>query len=180
MSSPDLMPDKNQSSLVSNSIMSTPQSVTLRPATADDEGFLRQVFASTREAEFSILPEPQREMLIAMQFNLQRQQYSAGYPQAEHNIILLDDVAVGRLLVDEADREIALVDIALLSEYRNQGIGTYLLDQLLARGQKANKAVRLHVFKTNPARLLYERLGFSKIGDDGMYLEMLCPAGVKS
>jgi ribosomal protein S18 acetylase RimI-like enzyme len=158
--------------------MSTPQSVILRPATADDEGFLRQLFVSTREAEFAALPEAQREMLMVMQFNLQWQQYSAGYPQAEHNIILLDERTVGRLLVNEADREITLVDIALLPAHRNLGIGTYLLDQLLARAAKANKAVRLHVFKTNRAQALYERLGFSKIGDDGMYLEMLCPPGV--
>jgi ribosomal protein S18 acetylase RimI-like enzyme len=160
--------------------MSTPQSVTLRPATADDEGFLRQLFASTREAELECLPEPQREMLIAMQFNLQRQQYGAGYPQAEHNIILLDEQSAGRFLVDEGDREITLVDIALLPAYRNLGIGTYLLDQLLARAAKADKAVRLHVFKTNPAQVLYERLGFSKIGDEGMYLEMLCQPSVGS
>ena len=106
--------------------MSIPHSVTLRPATADDEGFLRQLFASTREAELEYLPEPQREMLIAMQFNLQRQQYSAGYPQAEHNIILLDEHSAGRLLVDEGDREFTLVDIALLPAYRNLGIGTII------------------------------------------------------
>jgi ribosomal protein S18 acetylase RimI-like enzyme len=158
--------------------MSTPQSVTLRPANADDEEFLRQLFASTREAEFASLSEAQREMLIVMQFNLQRQQYSAGYPQAEHNIILLDERTVGRVLVDEGDREITLVDIALLPAYRNLGIGTCLLDQLLARAAKANKAVRLHVFKTNPAQLLYKRLGFCQIGDDGMYLEMLCQPGI--
>ena len=153
--------------------MSTLPSVTLRPATADDEDFLRQLFASTREAEFASLPEPQREMLADMQFNLQRQQYSAGYPQAEHQIILRGGCPVGRLLVDEADREITLVDIALLPAHRNLGIGTYLLDELLVRAAQADKPVRLHVFKTNPARGLYERLGFSQIGDEGMYLEML-------
>lgn len=157
--------------------MSTPQPVSLRPAAADDEEFLRRLFASTRAAEFASLPEPQREMLVAMQFNLQRQQYEAGYPHAEHNIVVLDDHVVGRLLIDDAEREITLVDIALLSEYRNLGIGTYLIDQLLARAAKTNKAVRLHVFKTNPARGLYERLGFSRIGEDGMYLEMLCQPG---
>jgi ribosomal protein S18 acetylase RimI-like enzyme len=158
--------------------MSTPQSATLRPATADDEGFLRQLFASTREAEFGILAESQREVLITMQFNLQRQQYNAGYPEAEHSIILLDDGPIGRLFVGESDREITLVDIALLPAYRNRGIGTYLLEQLLARAAKANKAVRLHVFKTNRAKVLYERLGFSPIGEEGMYLEMLRQPGV--
>lgn len=160
--------------------MSTPKSVTLRPAAADDEGFLRQLFASTREAECASLAEPQREMLMSMQFNLQRQQYSVGYPQAEHNIILLDGRCVGRLLVDESDRAITLVDIALLSECRSLGIGTRLIEDLLARAARANKAVRLHVFKTNPARGLYERLGFSEIGDEGMYLEMLCQPRVGS
>jgi ribosomal protein S18 acetylase RimI-like enzyme len=157
--------------------MSTPQSVAVRPAAADDESFLRQLFASTREAEFGLLPEPQREALMTMQFNLQSQQYNAGYPQAEQSIILLDDSPIGRLFVDESDREITLVDIALLPEYRKQGIGTYLLEQLLTRATQADKAVRLHVFKSNPAQGLYERLGFATIGEDGMYLEMLRPSG---
>ena len=157
--------------------MSTTKTVNVRPATADDEGFLRELFASTREAEFACLDEGPRETLITMQFNLQRQQYEAGYPQAEHTIILSEDRAIGRLFVDEGDREITLVDIVLLPDYRNSGIGTYLLEQLLARAAAANKPVRLHVFKTNPAQGLYERLGFSKVGDEGMYFEMLRQPG---
>lgn len=158
--------------------MSITQTVSVRPASPDDDGFLRELFANTRESEFASLDEETREALITMQFNLQRQQYMAGYPQAEHSIILSENRAIGRMLVDEAEQEFTLVDIALLAAYRNSGIGTYLLEQLTGRAAAAKKGVRLHVFKSNPAQGLYERLGFSKIGEDGMYLEMLYPPAV--
>jgi len=131
-------------------------SVSLRPATPDDEPFLRRLFASTRSDEFKFLADPsQLEALISMQFNLQRQQYESGYPGADHSIILQNGQPIGRLFVHEGEREVTLVDIALLPECRNCGIGRYLLDQLLTKAASAQKAIRLHVVKTNPARRLY-------------------------
>ena len=65
------------------------QSITVRPAGPDDEAFLAQLFASTRpEFSFLDLPESQKEFLMTMQFNAQRQQYDASYPEAENAIIL--------------------------------------------------------------------------------------------
>jgi len=155
--------------------MSNSELVSLRSATPDDEGFLLKLFGSTRIDEFKFLADVnQIDALIGMQFNLQRQQYEAGYPDAEHNIILHDGQPIGRIFVDEGEREIALVDVALIPEFRNQGIGRYLLDQLLARAAAVKKPVRLHVSKLNPARRLYERLGFSVVSEDGMYFEMIC------
>jgi len=150
--------------------------VSLRPATEADEDFLFELFASTRRDEFKVLlaDEAQLEALVKMQFNLQRRQYEAGYPEADHKIILRDGQPIGRLFVDESDREFTLVDIALLPEHRNSGIGTYLIQQLLSRAANKEKPVRLHVVKSNPARRLYERLGFSLASEDGVYLEMLC------
>jgi ribosomal protein S18 acetylase RimI-like enzyme len=163
------------------SIMSTFESVNLRSATPDDEAFLLRLFGSTRIDEFSFLADAEQiDALIKMQFNLQRQQYEAGYPNAEHNIILHDGQPAGRLFVDEGEPEITLVDVALLPEYRNMGIGRYLLEQLLARAAAAKKPVRLHVMKLNPARRLYERLGFQQVGHDGMYFEMLCEPDVSA
>jgi len=160
--------------------MISADSVSLRPATTDDEAFLRKLFASVRIDEFRLLADPrQLEALINMQFNLQRQQYEAGYPAAEHNIVLQNGQPVGRLLVDQGAREVTLVDVALLPECRNRGIGKYLLEELLAQAATARKPVRLHVVKTNPARRLYERLGFSIIGEDGMYFEMICETGTR-
>lgn len=150
------------------------QPTTLRPATADDEAFLLHLFAVTRP-EFDLLDidEGQKQALIKMQFNAQRQQYDMGYAAAENSIILSHGRPIGRLLVDRSGGDIVLIDIALLPDQRNFGIGTDLIRKVLAEAAGARKAVRLHVFKSNPALRLYERLGFSRVGDQSMYFEMM-------
>ncbi|MGH2397294.1 MAG: GNAT family N-acetyltransferase, partial [bacterium] len=64
---------------------------------------------------------------------------------------------------------IRLMDLALLPAYRGRGIGSSLLDALLAEGQRAGKPVTIHVEKLNRALRLYERLGFRRIADRGVY-----------
>jgi ribosomal protein S18 acetylase RimI-like enzyme len=155
--------------------VATSSLITLRPATAEDDAFLLKLFAATRD-EFKMLiaDENQLAALMSMQFNLQRQQYQAGYPDGRDNIILSHGLPVGRMFTSEGERAITLVDIALLPENRNAGIGRRLLDELLRAAAEKKKAVRLHVFKTNPARHLYERLGFRDTSEDSMYYEMIC------
>jgi len=147
--------------------------ISLRLATAADAAFLLALFASTRD-EFNLLIPDQNQLaaLMSMQFNFQRQQYQDGYPNGKDHIILGDGQPIGRMFTNENERAITLVDIALLPESRNKGIGGQLLDGLLTRAKDAGKAVTLHVLKTNRARNLYERLGFRTISEDSMYYEM--------
>jgi ribosomal protein S18 acetylase RimI-like enzyme len=151
-----------------------PTEITLRPATAEDEAFLLKLFASTRD-DFKMLiaDENQLAVLVSMQFNFQRQQYQDGYSDGEDNIILSNGQPIGRMFISEGDRTTTLVDIALLPEYRNAGIGGRLLDELLKSAAEKGKSVTLHVFKANPARHLYERLGFRDRSEDSMYYEMI-------
>ncbi len=153
-------------------------SVTVRPANREDEDFLFQLFTATRpELSLLNLEESQKQALIRMQFDAQRQQYDACYPQAESGIILSQGQAIGRLLVNRNEPDIILVDIALLPEHRNCGIGTGLIQKLLGEAAAAKRAVRLHVLKFNPALGLYERLGFHRVSDQSMYFEMKCEPG---
>lgn len=154
------------------SMAESTHAVTLRPATADDEAFLFDLFASTRE-EFNFLEAAQRQALLRMQYDTRRFQYEEGYPQAEASIISLENLPAGRMLVNEGEDAITLIDIALLPQHRGSGIGTQLLQDLLKRAVIARKPVELQVFKTNPAQHLYERLGFSLTGEQSMYLEMI-------
>jgi ribosomal protein S18 acetylase RimI-like enzyme len=151
-----------------------PTEITLRSATAEDEAFLLKLFASTRD-DFKMLigDENQLAVLIRMQFNFQRQQYREGYPNGEDNIILSNGQPIGRMFTSEGDRTITLVDIALLPDYRNAGIGGRLLDELLKSAAEKGKSVILQVFKANPARHLYQRLGFRDRSEDSMYYEMI-------
>jgi ribosomal protein S18 acetylase RimI-like enzyme len=146
------------------------KTIALRPATVADDAFLFQVYASTRNAELEGIgwDYKQKNAFLSMQFEAQRLSYGEG----DNKIILLDGRAVGRILVRRTDAEISLVDIALLAEIRNGGIGTNLIQGLLEEAAVAGKPVRLHVLSASPAIRLYERLGFSRIVDDGMYTEM--------
>ena len=64
--------------------------------------------------------------------------------------------------------EIRIVDIALLAEFCNRGIGTTLLRGLQSEAAAAGKPLRIHVERFNPALRLYERLGFRQIDDRGV------------
>lgn len=149
-------------------------SVTLRFSTPDDQDFLFAVYASTRADELSLWgwDDNQKRAFLEMQFRAQSQQYSLCYPQADCSVILLDDLSVGRFLVDRSGPDIMLVDIALLPEYRNQSIGTTLIQSLLNEATGAQKNVALHVLRGSAAARLYERLGFTTVAEDSVYLEM--------
>jgi ribosomal protein S18 acetylase RimI-like enzyme len=144
--------------------------LSLREATAADEEFLYEVYASTRVEELAGLgwDEQQKQAFIRMQF-LARERT---YPRVDNRIIVLNDRAVGRILVERSEAEILLRDVALLTAYRNAGIGSRLVRDLIKEADAAGKPLRLHVLATSPAVRLYERLGFCRTGDDGTYLEM--------
>lgn len=85
-------------------------------------------------------------------------------------MIAVDGVPAGRLYVHRGDAEIRIVDIALLPEHRGGGIGTALLEELLAEADTSGKSVTIHVERQNRALRFYERLGFSVAEDKGVYL----------
>jgi len=144
--------------------------ISLRPATTDDEPFLFKVYASTRIDELEPLgwDESQLQAFLKMQYRAQ----TISYPKADNRIISLDANPIGRLLVERREAEWCLVDIALLRENRNTGVGTSVIRDLLHEAATAEKPLRLHVLNSNPARRLYERLGFANTGGDSIYLQM--------
>lgn len=150
-------------------------SLRLRPATAADDAFLRRVYASTREQELARLDwsEAQKSAFLAMQFEAQDRHYREHYPDARFDVIERGGVPVGRLYVHRWAEEIRIIDIALLPEHRGAGMGGALLRALLAEASEHAKCVTIHVERENPARRLYERLGFRVEADDGaIYLFM--------
>ena len=71
-------------------------------------------------------------------------------------------------------------DIALLPEHRGAGIGGRLLQDLLTEAAASGKRVSIHVERFNPAMRLYERLGFTKQEEVGVYFRMEWSAGQKN
>lgn len=159
--------------------MKTPvkNDITLRPVEPGDEELLYRIYASTRQEELARTgwPEEQRASFLRMQFDAQSRYYREHYAEAEFSVIMADDRPVGRLYVARWPEEIRIVDIALLPERRNAGIGGALLDGLASEPEASGKPLSIHVERLNPALRLYGRLGFGVVEDKGVYLLMRRP-----
>lgn len=149
-----------------------PVRVTLRPVAPGDEAFLRRVYGSTRAEELALTDwdDARKEAFVAMQFAAQGRYYAEHYAGANFQVILADGEPAGRLYVARLPDTLRIVDIALLPEHRNRGIGTALLRDLLATGARDGLPVSIHVERFNPALRLYHRLGFRAVADRGVYL----------
>ena len=143
--------------------------IVLREATAEDESFLLELYASTRMEELAGLgwDENQKLVFLRMQFLARERSFARG----DHRIVLLNERPVGRLRVDRSGPAIQLIDIAFLPECRNTGIGTRLLEELKREAGADGKPIKLHVLAASPAVRLYERLGFRRSGAETAYEE---------
>ncbi|MBP7998730.1 MAG: GNAT family N-acetyltransferase [Chloroflexi bacterium] len=143
----------------------------LRPITESDLPFLLELYAAARADELAQVPwsDAEKWAFLTSQFNAQHHHYQTYYQTASFDIVEQDGQPIGRFYVDRWPNEIRIVDIALLPNYRQQGIGARLLTQILSEGQASQKTVSIHVEKYNPAYRLYTRLGFSKVGETGVY-----------
>ena len=120
----------------------------------------------------------QRHAVLKWQFELQRREYDARFPDAEYNVILIDDRVAGRIWIGRDDQQIRLLDIALLPEFQNRGAGTLLLRRLIDESARVGKPLRHMVFMlNNDADRFYERLGFVVIEEFGAYKHMEWRAG---
>jgi GNAT superfamily N-acetyltransferase len=148
--------------------------ISLRPVTPEDDSFLAGVYASTRAEELAITgwSEEEKAVFCRKQFDAQSTHYRENYPGASLQIIERAGVPIGRLYVARWEREIRIMDIALMPEHRGGGIGAQLLRELQDEARVAGKSLTIHVERFNPALRLYERLGFKMVEDKGVYLLM--------
>ena len=148
--------------------------LTLRSVLSADEGFLLEVYADHRKKELEQVSwnEVQEKAFLAQQFHAQLQHYSTHYPHGEHDIILFNTTPIGRMYIDRGEEEIRLLDISLLNEYRNRGIGSILMRNLLDEADRFGKPVRLYVYKMNSAVRFYQRFGFQYVEDTGVHYFM--------
>ena len=150
------------------------ESLALRRITPADDSFLARVYASSRADELAVTgwPEELKADFCRRQFDAQSAYYAVNYPEASFQIIERNGWPVGRLYVDRWEKEIRIVDITLLPEFRGSGLGTKLLRDLQGEARSAGKSLTIHVERFNRALSLYERLGFQQVEDKGVYLLM--------
>lgn len=109
--------------------------------------------------------DPRRDIEEAIDFALKRKVSFGGFLLEARE----DDKTVGAVVINQTGMkgyvpENILVYIAVHSDYRGKGIGKQLMEKAI---DQARGDVALHVEPDNPARHLYEKIGF-----DNKYLEM--------
>jgi ribosomal protein S18 acetylase RimI-like enzyme len=148
--------------------------VRLRPVEEGDRAFLVELYGSTREEELDQVDwgPGAREAFVEQQFAAQDAHYRANYPGATLDVIEVDGAPAGRLYVHRGPSDIRIMDIALAPGFRGRGIGTAVLRDLMDEADGSGRKLSIHVEMNNPARTLYDRLGFEPAGEHGVYVLM--------
>lgn len=147
----------------------------LRLSGADDAGFLFQLFVGRSTARFALLgwSDAQLHLMLQMQYRARAEGYAKQFAGLESFMICTaDQQPVGEVLIHRSDQEIRIVDICISRDCRKQGIGTQILLKLQREAAAAGSAITLSVDHGNPARRLYERLGFQETGWNALQAEM--------
>jgi ribosomal protein S18 acetylase RimI-like enzyme len=159
-----------------------PHGLVLRPVTDKDHAFLEALYISTRAEEVAATgwPPEMQQAFLRQQHAAQHAHFKAHYGHASKRILEQAEAAIGRLYWYETADDLHIVDIALLPQWRGQGIGEALLTDLAAHAGARGKPLTIYVEKTNPALTLYRRLGFVAVEEQGIYDFMRRPleAGV--
>ena len=110
------------------------QGFALRPETNDDIPFLMRLYASTREDELAPIPwsAEQKQALLASQFQAQRYHYRTHIAGCAFDILEQRGVPAGRLYNETRQSQLYIVDISLRPDWRGKGIGTAILEALMA------------------------------------------------
>jgi ribosomal protein S18 acetylase RimI-like enzyme len=127
--------------------------VALRPGTEADRDFLFEIHRASLKDYVAATYGPWDEAR-------QREMFDAKFSPGRFEIIRRDDQDVGLLRVEEAPDRLTIALIELLPAFQRQGIGTAVIQRVLAHARARRLSVHLQVFKVNPARRLYTRLGF--------------------
>lgn len=144
--------------------------ITLRSIRPEDEDVLFELFCSAHLHKFTSLglPEPQLQQLLRIQFEGQRRDFLRNNPNTDFNLVEDSGKVIGQWFVCRYPESIVVLDITFLPSHRT-GIATRLVRALLKEACMNGIPVKAHVEATNPARRLWLRLGFRKVGENAAY-----------
>lgn len=141
--------------------------VALRPAEESDKPFIESVYFDTNR------------WLIEKLFgwrgdDFERERFSETLDLAATSIVRVDGFDAGWLMVRRTENDISLVQIYLCAQWQNRGVGSLLIGQLIDEARAQRIPLKLSTAKINPARRLYERLGFAEVGqsEHKIYMEL--------
>jgi ribosomal protein S18 acetylase RimI-like enzyme len=139
--------------------------VELRPTNPDDYDFVFSVHCAAMRSSV--------EQIYGWDADWQARYFREHFDPARRQIIRYCGNDVGYISVEEQKTSLFLNSIAILPSYQGRGIGTTLIRRLQHKARTKGVPVTLQVLKVNPARALYERLGFKVTGETDTHYRMI-------
>jgi ribosomal protein S18 acetylase RimI-like enzyme len=138
--------------------------IELRPASIADEPFLLQLRKST-------MTEHLQKAGVATDDGTHFERIRANFEDAR--VVRAGDEDVGLLKISREVSKWHVHQLQISPNCQGRGIGEAVLRLVLAEAKEANVAVSLSVMHRNPARRLYERLGFKYAGETPSDVKLL-------
>ena len=131
--------------------------IALRPARPVDYDFALALYVETIK--------PYTIAYMAWDAAVETARFARLWMPANTRIIMRNGADIGWLAASERASDIFLQQIYIVPAHQRRGIGTEVMQLLLTQWNAAGKPIVLAVLKNNPARRLYERLGFAVVGE---------------
>jgi ribosomal protein S18 acetylase RimI-like enzyme len=131
--------------------------IAFRPALDRDFDYCRRIYFA--EMEWII-----RE--LHLDEAAQAESFQQQWNPTQIRMITLGDTDIGWLQSFPQDNDLFLSQLFIERAHQRCGIGTEVVKRLMKEAERLNQAVRLDVVKINPAKRLYERLGFRIVGEE--------------
>jgi ribosomal protein S18 acetylase RimI-like enzyme len=141
------------------------QGLRLRPATPEDQAFLLGLRKQTMTEHLS-------RVGLALDDDHHRQRLLANY--ADACVICVADEAIGLCKAYRSEAAWVLMQIQVASAWQGRGVGADIITALIAQARQDGLPVSLSVLKGNPAKRLYERLGFREFAQSEHEYELRC------
>ena len=124
--------------------MSGDNGISFRKVLKSDYDFLFELYESTRtdvKLYGAHLTREQQTAFIQSQFNLQDVHYKKFNPEADFLVVMLDGKDVGRLYVEELNKNVSIIEFTLHTSVRSKGIGSKIISDIIQSAHKKNKEV---------------------------------------
>ncbi|MEX5553153.1 GNAT family N-acetyltransferase [Pseudomonas pergaminensis] len=97
--------------------------------------------------------------------------FDVAWAGRENWLVCNEDGVMGFISLSRDSRALYIRELHMLEACRGLGAGSWVLEQMAIKAQ-ALGLLRLTVFKTNPARRLYQRCGLSIVGEEDCFWRM--------